>query len=78
MEIKKVTEKDFRKYGKIVEGIDFNPILKMLDALTCPEEVEYVASYHPMEDRQSGTESGTTVLERWGLRLDTASDIITS
>ena len=50
MEIKKVTEKDFRKYGKIVEGIDFNPILKMLDALTCPEEVEYVASYHPMED----------------------------
>ncbi|MBO4309864.1 MAG: DUF4867 family protein, partial [Lachnospiraceae bacterium] len=42
MEIKKVTDPSFKKYGKIIEGIDFSEILKNLEALPMPAEgVEY-------------------------------------
>ena len=31
MEIKKVTDPSFRKYGKIVEGMDFSGLIKALE-----------------------------------------------
>ena len=42
MEIKKVTDPAFRKYGKIVQGIDFSGLVEALNAKTpLPEEVVY-------------------------------------
>lgn len=50
MTIRNVTDKEFRKYGKIVEGIDFSYIFEILEAVPCPEKVEYAASYPPLEE----------------------------
>ena len=42
MEIKKVTDPAFRKYGKIVQGIDFSGLVEALNAKTpLPEDVVY-------------------------------------
>ncbi|MDD7115004.1 MAG: DUF4867 family protein [Lachnospiraceae bacterium] len=52
MKIKNVTDQAFRRYGKIIEGIDFSPLLKELDYIKDTETVEYVASYQPLEDME--------------------------
>ena len=44
MEIKKVTDEAFRKYGRVLEGIDFTSLLEALEKTPCPEDVVYVAS----------------------------------
>ena len=45
MEIKKVTDPAFRKYGKIVQGIDFSGLVEALNAKTpLPEDVVYEPS----------------------------------
>ena len=50
MEIKKVTDPSFKKYGKIIEGIDFSEILKNLEALPMPAEgVEYFPGVKELE-----------------------------
>ena len=50
MEIKKVTDPSFKKYGKIIEGIDFSEILKNLEALPMPAEgVEYIPGVEALE-----------------------------
>lgn len=50
MEIKKVTDASFKKYGKVVEGIDFSEILKNLEALPMPAEgVEYFPGVEALE-----------------------------
>ena len=50
MEIKKVTDPSFKKYGKIIEGIDFSEILKNLEALPMPAEgVEYFPGVEALE-----------------------------
>ena len=51
MEIKKVTDPSFKKYGKIIEGIDFSEILKNLEALPMPAEgVEYFPGVEALEN----------------------------
>ena len=50
MEIKKVTDPSFKKYGKIIEGIDFSEILKNLEPLPMPAEgVEYFPGVKELE-----------------------------
>ena len=50
MEIKKVTDPAFRKYGKIVQGIDFSGLVEALNAKTpLPEEVVYEPSAADLE-----------------------------
>ncbi len=44
MEIKKVTDEAFRKYGRVLEGIDFTQLLEALEKTPCPEGTVYVAS----------------------------------
>ena len=44
MEIKKVTDIAFRKYGRVLEGIDFTQLLAALEKTPCPDNVVYVAS----------------------------------
>lgn len=49
MEIKKVTDKEFKKYGKVVEGVDFSKILAELEKLPMPEGVEYFPGVDVLE-----------------------------
>lgn len=49
MEIKKVTDLAFRKYGKIVSGIDFSELLDELQKAPCPDDVIYEPSIASLE-----------------------------
>lgn len=51
MEIKKITDPAFRKYGKVIKGIDFSPILENLEKLPMPAEgVEYYPGVKELEE----------------------------
>ena len=50
MEIKNVNSSDFRKYGRVVTGIDFTELLDKLSKVAMPEGVDYVASVKEFED----------------------------
>ena len=64
MEIKRVTDAEFSKYGRVVEGLDTTEPIKVLEEQTpCGENVEYVPSVavleelsikHELEDRIYG------------------------
>lgn len=50
MEIKKVTDPEFRKYGKVVENIDFSGLIQALQEKTpLPEDVVYEPSVEALE-----------------------------
>ena len=49
MEIKKITDPAFRKYGRIIEGIDFTELLEEMAKEPCPDDVIYVASAPELE-----------------------------
>ncbi len=50
MEIRKVTDPEFRKYGKVVENIDFSGLIKALEEKTpSPEDVAYEPSVEALE-----------------------------
>lgn len=49
MKILKVTDPEFRAYGKIVQGIDVTELLEVLKETPQPEDVIYVASDERME-----------------------------
>lgn len=50
MEIKKVTDPEFRKYGKIVEKIDFSGLIRALEEKTpLPEAIVYEPSVEALE-----------------------------
>ena len=50
MKLKQVTDTSFRKYGKILTGIDFSEIYNVLEEMDYPEDVEYAASFGPLEE----------------------------
>ena len=50
MKVKQVTDTSFRKYGKILTGIDFSEIYDVLEEMDYPEDVEYAASFGPLEE----------------------------
>ncbi len=49
MVIQKVTDESFRKYGRVIEGIDFTELLTAMEATPCPDDVVYVASVPELE-----------------------------
>lgn len=49
MEIKKITDPAFRKYGRIIEGVDFTQLVEELGKAPCPDDVIYVASVPELE-----------------------------
>ena len=49
MKVKQVTDASFKKYGKILTGIDFSEIYNVLEKIKYPETVEYAASFGPLE-----------------------------
>ena len=44
MKIQKVTDPAFRRYGKVLEGYNFGPLLKEMKHTPVPEDVVYVPS----------------------------------
>ena len=52
MKVKQVTDTSFRKYGKILTGIDFSEIYNVLEEMDYPEDVEYAASFGPLEETE--------------------------
>ena len=54
MEIKKVTDPSFRKYGRVVEGIDFADLVEAIKKETpLPEGVAYEPSIQALEATQA-------------------------
>ena len=49
MKIQKVTDPAFRKYGKVLEGYNFGPLLKEMKHTPVPEDVVYVPSVEELE-----------------------------
>ena len=50
MQIYSVTDPKFKKYGKVVEGIDFSELIaKMEECTPLPEGVEYVPGLAELE-----------------------------
>lgn len=50
MEIKSIDSEAFSRYGRVLEGYDFGPVLKMLEQVEMPKEgVVYVPSCKEME-----------------------------
>ena len=50
MKVKQVTDTSFRKYGKILTGIDFSEIYNVLEEMDYQEDIEYAASFGPLEE----------------------------
>ena len=50
MKVKQVTDTSFRKYGKILTGIDFSEIYNVLEEMDYPEDIEFAASFGPLEE----------------------------
>lgn len=42
MKILSITDEKFKKYGRVVKGIDFAELVKAMDNTPCPEDVVYV------------------------------------
>ena len=49
MQVQKVTDVSFKKYGKVITGIDCSDIIEALDETPCPENVVYVPSVEALE-----------------------------
>lgn len=49
MQIQKVTEPGFKKYGKVLEGYDVHALLKAMEHTPLPDDVIYVASDESLE-----------------------------
>ena len=49
MKIQKVTDPAFRRYGKVLEGYNFGPLLKEMKHTPVPEYVVYVPSAEELE-----------------------------
>lgn len=49
MEIKKITDPAFRKYGKILTGIDFTGLVEEMQKTPCPDNVIYEPSIAELE-----------------------------
>ena len=49
MKLQKVTDPAFKKYGKVVENVDFSELVEELKKTPCPQEVVYEPSVEQLE-----------------------------
>ncbi len=49
VKILSVKDPEFRKYGRVIEGIDFSNIIKEMGNTPCPDDVVYVPSVKELE-----------------------------
>ena len=54
MKIKKVTDPEFSRYGRVIDGYDFSKLIKAMEHTPLPEDVIYEPSIEELEtDRKS-------------------------
>ena len=58
MKIKNVTDPEFRRYGRIVDGYDFTEMIKVMEQTPLPEEVIYVPSDNKLEKTEPAIDLG--------------------
>lgn len=49
MKILKVTDPEFRKYGRVITNVDLKPLVKAMENTPCPDDVIYVAGDPDLE-----------------------------
>lgn len=49
MKVLKVTDPEFRKYGKIVKNVDLKPLIEAMGQTPCPDDTVYVAGDKALE-----------------------------
>ena len=49
MKINKVTDPEFRKYGRVIDGYDFSKLIKAMEHTPLPEDVIYEPSIEELE-----------------------------
>ncbi len=49
MEIKKITDAAFRRYGRVITNIDFSDLVKKMEETPCPADVVYEPSVDMLE-----------------------------
>ena len=49
LQIKKITDKSFAKYGRVITEYDVTPLLNAMENTPLPEEVVYVPSVEELE-----------------------------
>ena len=82
MEIQKLTDTSFGKYGKVVTEFSFDKILKEMEHTPLPKDVVYVPSVEQLEEVPEAAEVlGLGVqapTPEWGAMLNEAKDVLTS
>lgn len=79
MEIKKITDPAFKKYGRIISDVDFSGLVdKLMEATPLPEDVAYVASVPELEALPFLRNSRPKFTESFPFRWATATATITS
>lgn len=61
MQIQKVTDASFAKYGKVIEGLDCSDIIEAMGATPCPEHVIYVPGDESLESCASAADVAYTL-----------------
>ena len=49
MKIKKVTDPEFSRYGRVIDGYDFSKLIKAMEHTPLPEDVIYEPSIEELE-----------------------------
>ena len=76
MEILKVTDAEFKTYGRVLEGYDMTDLLKAMEhAPLPPDEVIYEPSIEELEGLKIADEKNVLTAD-WRSRSDTATVII--
>ena len=61
MQIQKVADASFAKYGKVIEGLDCSDIIEAMGATPCPEHVIYVPGDESLESCASAADVAYTL-----------------
>ena len=51
MKIKKVTDPEFSRYGRVIDGYDFSKLIKAMEHTPLPEDVIYEPSIEQQTER---------------------------
>lgn len=50
LEIKKITDPSFKRYGRIIDGYNLNDILDAMESAPCPKDVIYIPGVSSLEN----------------------------
>ena len=59
MKIKKVTDPEFSRYGRVIDGYDFSKLIKAMEHTPLPEDVIYEPSIEELETTDVASDTST-------------------